>query len=135
MPTVTADKIIGKGLIAKITVPKLNSSLIKIGEFKPGDPIGVVYSYIQRGTKLYWLFDEPGTNKPPYLVEHGSRSFVLTDDIRNAIREQEGRLDRELREQEIANKGVIPYYIEKYGKWLVLIIAGTVIIKTLINKK
>jgi hypothetical protein len=134
MPTVTADKIIGKGLIAKINIPKLNSNFTKIGEFKNGDAIGVVYSYIQRGTKLYWLF-EPGINQAPFLVEHGSNRFIITDDIRNAMNQQELERDRELREQEIANKGVIPYYIEKYGKWLVFIIAGTVIIKTLINKK
>jgi hypothetical protein len=134
MPTVTADKIIGKGLIAKINIPKLNSSLRKIGEFKNGDSIGVVYSYIQEGGKLYWLF-EPGFNQPPYLVEHGTNRFIITDDIRNAITEQQLEREKEIREQEIANKGVIPYYIEKYGKWLILIIAGTVIVKTLINKK
>lgn len=134
MPTLTADKIIGKGLIAKTTIPKLNSSLTKIGEFKNGDAIGIVYSYIQRGTKLYWLF-EPGLNKPPFLVEHGTNRFVITSDISNAIKEQELERDKEIRDQEIATKGVIPYYIEKYGKWLVLIIAGTIIVKTLINKK
>lgn len=134
MPTVTADKIIGKGLIAKKNIPKLNSSLTKIGEFKSGDVIGVVYSYIQRGTKLYWLF-EPGMNRPPFLVEHGTNNFVITDDISNAIREQQLQREKELRDQEIANKGVIPYYIEKYGKWLIIVIASTVIIKTLINKK
>jgi len=134
MPTVTADKIIGKGLIAKINIPKLNSNLRKIGEFKNGDTIGVVYSYIQEGGKLYWLF-EPVFNQPPFLVEHGPNRFIITDDIRNAITEQQLEREKEIREQEIANKGAIPYYIEKYGKWLILIIAGTVIVKTLINKK
>jgi hypothetical protein len=133
MPTVTADKIIGKGLIAKVDIPKLNSSLIKIGTFKAGESVGVVYSYIQRGGNIYWLFQP--TNQRPYLVEHKANRFIITDDIKNVIRQQQLEREKELREIEIEEKGVIPYYIEKYGKYLVLVIAGTVIIKTLITKK
>jgi hypothetical protein len=131
--SVTADKIIGKGLIAKKNIDRLNSSLQKIGVFKPGESVGVVYSYIQRGGKLYWLFQPDFM--PPYLVEHTSTSFQITDDIANVIREQKLQREKEIRDAEIAIKGAIPYYIEKYGKFLVLIIAGAYIAKTYITKK
>jgi hypothetical protein len=131
--SVTADKILGKGLIAKIKVPKLNGSLQVIGEFLPGEAVGVVYSYIQRGTKLYWQIQP--TFGQTYYVEHTNKSFELTDDIQNAIRKQELEREKEKRENEIEIKGAIPYYIEKYGKILILAVAGIVIIKTLIQKK
>lgn len=133
MPTVTADKIIGKGLIAKVSVPKLNSALTQIGIFKPGASVGVVYSYIQRGTKLYWLIQ--AADQAPYLVEHKQGIFEITEDIANVIRQQQLEREKELRDIEIEQKGAIPYYIEKYGKFLVLIIAGTILAKTLIQKK
>ena len=133
MPTVSAEKIIGKGLIAKQTVKKLNSLLQPIGEFSPGDPVGVVYSYIQRGGKLYWLFQPDFM--PPYLVEHTTTSFEITDDIKNVITKQRLEREKELRDEEIKIKGAVPYYVEKYGKFLVLIIAGVYLSKYLIQKK
>ena len=131
--TVSVNKIIGKGLIAKKNVDRLNSSLQKIGTYKPGESIGVVYSYIQRNGKIYWMFQPDFM--PPYLVEHTSTSFQITDDIANVIKEQKLQREKELRDQEIEIKGAIPYYIEKYGKFLVLIIAGVYLTKSFITKK
>lgn len=133
MPTVTADKIIGKGLIAKVTVSKLNGSLQKIGTFAPGDPVGVVYSYIQRGTNLYWMIQP--TNNAAFYVLHGAGRFEITDDIKNAIREQQQERERERRESEIQQKGAIPYYFEKYGKIVLAVAVGAYLLNTYIKKK
>ena len=45
MPTITADKIIGKTLIAKVNVSKLSGTFNKVATFAPGETIGIVYSY------------------------------------------------------------------------------------------
>lgn len=133
MPSVSADKIIGKGLIAKRNLNKLDGSLKVVGTFKAGQSVGVVYSYIQRGTNLYWMFQPDFM--PPYYVLHSAGNFEITDDIANVIRQQKLEREKELRDKEIEIKGAIPYYIEKYGKFLVLIIAGVYVTKSLINKK
>jgi hypothetical protein len=133
MPTVTADKIIGKGLIAKVTIAKLNGALSKIGTFAPGDAIGVVYSYIQRGTNLYWMI-QPQYGAP-YYVLHGVGRFELTDDIKNAINKQKVEREKENRETEIQQKGEIPYYLEKYGKIVLAVAVGAYLLNTYIKKR
>ena len=133
MPTVTADKIIGKGLIAKVTVSKLNGSFSKIGTFAPGEAIGVVYSYIQRGTNLYWMIQP--TNGAAFYVLHGAGRFEITDDIRNAIKEQEAERERERRDAEIQQKGAFVYYFERYGKIVLAVAVGAYLLNTYIKKK
>jgi len=73
MPEITADKVIGKTLFARKKIDKLNYSLQKIGEFNTGDSVGKVYSYIQRGGSVYWLFDNGFGNR--YAVKHDSTAF------------------------------------------------------------
>lgn len=133
MPTVTADKIIGRGLIAKVTVSKLNGSLAKIGTFAPGEPVGVVYSYIQRGTNLYWMIRP--TYGEPFYVLHGAGRFEITEDIKNAIREQQQEREQERRESEIQQKGAVSYYIEKYGKVVLAVVVGAYLLNTYIKKR
>jgi len=128
-----ADQFIGKNLIAKIRVDRLNSSLQKNGIYQPGELIGTIYSYIVRGNVVYWLFNDAFDK--PYLVEHQPGRFIVTDEIREAEQRYKDRIENEKRQEQIEQKGAIPYYIEKYGKWLVLIIAATVIAKTYINKQ
>lgn len=132
MPTVTADKIIGKGLIAKVAIAKLNGSLQQIGIFRPGDAIGTVFSYIQRGTAVYWMIQP--TSGQPFYVQHGAGRFEITDDIKNAIEQQRQEREREAREEEIRQKGAIPYYIEKYGKVLLIVGVGAYLLNSYIQR-
>ena len=112
MPEVTADKIIGKNLYAKKRIDKLNLSLKKVGEFKAGDNVGIVYSFIQRNGNVYWLFKpEYGSQ---YLVKHDSTSFQLTEGVKQAIQTQKAEIEKQIKEE----KGNVSYYIEKYGVWV-----------------
>jgi hypothetical protein len=101
--TFTADKIIGKGIYAKQKVDKLNSSLQKIGEFKAGEPIGIVWSYIERNGKVYWMFVKGSNEDLDFLVEHGS-SLTLTDDINKLIKDKESLKVQENKKTEVINK-------------------------------
>lgn len=133
MPTISADKVIGKGLVAKVTIAKLNGALQKVGTFPTGSNIGVVFSYIQRNGQVYWML-QPEYGQPFYVL-HGPGRFEITEDIKGAIKEQQNEREREQRENEIKSKGAVPYYVEKYGKFILLVVAGAFIINTYIKKK
>jgi len=75
MPTFTADQIIDKYLIAKKTVPVYNlppyDNLAKqIAIVKPGETVGLVYSYVggTPGKFLVWQFYDK--NNKAYYAAH-----------------------------------------------------------------
>ena len=129
MPEISADKIIGKTLFAKKKVDKLNYSLQKIGEFNAGDNVGKVFSYIQRGGAVYWLFDNSRGDR--YAVKHDSTAFKISEGVREAIEKEKAEKEEEKKKE----KGAIPYYIEKYGIWLLAAIAAITLGKAYIQKK
>lgn len=130
MPDTTADKIIGKTLYANKKLVKLNGALQPIGYFNAGDMVGVVYSYIQREGIVYWMFKQPYTNNF-YYVKHTSDSFKFTGDVKQAT-----DITKVQREKEIIEaKGKVPYYIEKYGKYLLIGILAITAINAYIKKQ
>lgn len=129
MPEITADKIIGKTLYAKRQLDKLNSALQKIGTFSAGQSVGVVYSYIVRGGQVYWMFND--VFGKPYLVKHDSNAFQFSAGVQEAIERQKEEKEKELKE----TKGAVPYYIEKYGKWVLGAFIGVVLLREYIKKK
>lgn len=129
MPEITADKIIGKTLFAKKNLTRLNSSLVKIGTITAGSPIGQVYSYIQRGGNVYWQFID--FNNKPYFILHTSDSFKFTGDVKQAVEKQKQEIEK-IQKQE---KGSIPFYIEKYGKLILLYGVGAYLIATYIKSR
>ena len=129
MPEITADKIIGKTLFAKKNLTRLNSLLVKIGTITAGSPVGEVYSYIQRNGKLYWSFND-FSNKD-YYVLHTPDSFKFTGDVKQAIQENKQEKENIQKEQ----KGSIPFYIEKYGKVILLYGVGAYLIATYIKSR
>lgn len=129
MPEITADKIIGRTLYAAKTLDKLNSNLQKIGVFSPGSSAGVVYSYIQRGGNVYWQFKDAFGKF--YYIKHTVDSFKTTPGIKEAFEEVKIEKQKEL----IQQKGQIPYYIEKYGKWVIGAYIGVVLIREFIKRK
>ena len=112
MPEISADKIIGKTLYAKRQLNKLNSGLQKIGVFNAGDSVGQVFSYIVRNGQVYWLFNDPFGK--PYLVKHDSTAFQFSAGVKEAVKKEQ----EEKTKEQIQEKGKIPFYIEKYGKWV-----------------
>lgn len=129
MPEITADKIIGKTLYAKRQLDKLNSSLQKIGTFSAGQSVGQVFSYIVRNGQVYWLFKD--VFGKPYLVKHDSTAFQFSAGVQEAVKKQEAEKVKE----EIAEKGQVPYYIEKYGKWVLGAFILVTLAREFIKKK
>jgi hypothetical protein len=129
MPEITADKIIGKTLFAKKDLTRLNSALVKIGTIVKGSPVGQVYSYIQRGGKVYWQFID--FNNKPYFIEHTPDSFKFTGDVKQAVEQQKKEVEK-IQKQE---KGSVPFYIEKYGKLILLYGIGAYLIATYIKSR
>jgi hypothetical protein len=129
MPEITADKIIGKTLFAKKDLTRLNSSLVKIGTIVAGSPVGQVYSYIQRSGKVYWQFID--FNNKPYFVLHTPDSFKFSGDVKQAVEQQKKEVEK-LEKQE---KGSVPFYIEKYGKWILAYGVGAYLIATYIKSR
>ena len=76
-----ADDVIGKYLIAEQDVPV---TLIpygqQVGLVKKGTVIGEVYSYLQRGNDLFWVFDYtiPGQAPGQYVVLHKPSYWKLS---------------------------------------------------------
>jgi hypothetical protein len=129
MPEITADKIIGKTLFAKKDLIRLNSSLVKIGTIVKGSPVGQVYSYIQRDGKVYWQFFD--FNNKQYLVLHTPDSFKYSGDVKEAVEKQKSEAEKIEKEE----KGSVPFYIEKYGKWILLYGIGAYLIATYIKSR
>ena len=129
MPEITADKIIGKTLFAKKDLSRLNSSLVKIGTIVAGSPVGQVYSYIQRGGKVYWQFID--FNNKPYFVLHTPDSFKFSGDVKQAIEEKKQEVEKVAKEQ----KGSVAFYIEKYGKVILLYGVGAYLIATYLKSR
>lgn len=116
MPTISADRIIGKGLIAKVRVAQYDGAFKKIGTFAPQETIGTVYSFVQRDGKLFWMLYD--VNNKPFYVQHGVGRFVITESIRDQIRLQRLQERTERQEAIKEQKGELRYYIEKYGLWV-----------------
>jgi hypothetical protein len=129
MPEITADKIIGKTLFAKKDLTRLNSSLVKIGTIVAGSPVGQVYSYIQRSGKVYWQFID--FNNKPYFILHTPDSFKFSGDVKQAVEQQK----KEVEKVEKQEKGLVPFYIEKYGKWILIYGVGAYLIATYIKSR
>jgi hypothetical protein len=129
MPEITADKIIGKTLFAKKDLTRLNSSLVKIGTIVAGSPVGQVYSYIQRGGKVYWQFID--FNNKPYYVLHTPESFKFSGDVKQAVEQQKKEVEKVEKEE----KGSVPFYIEKYGKWILIYGIGAYLVATYIKSR
>lgn len=129
MPEITADKLIGKTFFAKKNLDRLNSSLVKIGTIAANSPVGVVYSYIQRNGQVYWQFID--FNNKFYYIKHTSDSFKFTGDVQQAIKDKK----QEQQDIEREKKGNIPFYIEKYGKVILLYGVGAYLIATYIKNR
>jgi len=91
--------------------------------------VGQVYSYIQRAGKVYWQFID--FNNKPYYIEHTADSFKFTGDVKQAVEQQKKEVEK-IQKQE---KGSVPFYIEKYGKLILLYGIGAYLIATYIKSR
>jgi hypothetical protein len=120
MKIFSANEIIGKTLFARVAVP-----VYRLPEFsanpvftvKPGEAIGVVYSYLDAkpGRPFVWTFLDK--NNKAYYVRHDSKSFDLT-----ALKKQ-GAKTTEEKEKESKPK-TAGDRLEKIGKIAIFSILG-----------
>ena len=132
MPSTPVTAFIGKGLYAKKNIDKLDLSRKKIGQFKSGDFVGNIYSWIERDGAIYWLFKPIYGND--YLVKHDPYGFKLTNEIRDAIEIEDAKREKEKQDLLKQEKGSISYYIEKYGIWVLGAVLASVALKEYIKK-
>jgi hypothetical protein len=79
----TVNDVIGRQLVAEKNILVYDRAPedggVVIGEIKKGNATATVYSYLQRGNNLYWMFDYtiPGQVPGSYVVLHGKDRFDL----------------------------------------------------------
>jgi hypothetical protein len=82
MPTVSANDVLGRYLIALEDVPVYDiPNGTRIGEIKKGNSTAEVYSYVQRpGGQVWWQFDYtiPGQTPGAYYVLQKDGRFRLS---------------------------------------------------------
>lgn len=144
-----ADKFIGVTFYAakprtKFRIPGdykfLPTGAKKLYTFKPGELIGVVYSWLQKDGKLYWMFYD--SQNKPYYVEHSDDAIQRTPQVKSIIKVEDAKRKAAaeadiLKAQEVIkeSKGDFAYYFEKYGKVVLGVVVGTILIKTILEKK
>lgn len=115
-------------MYAKQPVSRLSYSFNRTGTIQPGF-VGVVFSYVTRPDGLYWII----TGGPSgFLVKHEAARLSL-DPVERKELEIRQRTERE--KQEIERKGTIPFYIEKYGRWILIAAVASIVLKTALSKK
>jgi hypothetical protein len=131
--TINASQVIGKTLTALQNVDFFYPIGTKLGTIKKGDTIGVVYSYAYGGTPdLYWMIDKG--NNQYIFVKHDINKLNLIggSQILQDIKNQQIK-------QEIEEKGLLRYYLDKYLPYIVggvvIYFALPTIKKTFTNEK
>lgn len=124
----TADQIIGKKLYAKQPVSRLSYSFNKTGTIQPGF-VGVVFSYVTRPDGIYWIITGGSSG---FLVKHDPTKLSLDPVERKQLEiKQQAQKEKEL----IETKGAIPFYIEKYGRWVLIAGVASIVLKTALSQK
>lgn len=139
MAEVSADKVINRTLYAKKDIPVLDSFFRKVSVIKSGNVVGIVSSYIERPGKIYWIIKSNNNKAGFFIVEHAAGNFSQTKGginiaIKKQALEDKAEIEKEenkLEQLQKEEKGVIPYYIEKYGPWIL----GTVILISFIKSQ
>ena len=141
MSSVSADKIIGKSLIARKAVKVYNLPDGTVyGEVKPNGFVGQVYSYITRPSGIWWQL------VGGKYVKHETGAFQQTDEIRTAqdiykIEQQVQKkkataaAEQDLINAEIEQKGKLGYYVDKYLPLIILGFVAVPVVKSIIQKK
>lgn len=143
--TLNAGDILGKTLVAAEQVPLYDTprdDAQPSGYVSKGNPIGIVYSYLNPDTsqgraELWWMFEplpgnsDIGDNLGYYYVPHNPDYFdtqalldagVLTVAQATALKQSQG------------TSSTLDSYIKKYGPWVAGILIAGVAVKSVINK-
>lgn len=132
MPEISVDKLIGRNLTTNKQVnaysePNVNSK--KLFVIKQGGLTGKVYSWIERNDGVWLMFQRSGGGF--YYILALPKTFKSTEAIKQIY-----KIEKAAEEQQIVEeKGKLPYYIEKYGKWVLGAIVLVVVAREFIKKK
>lgn len=125
MPEISVNNAIGLNLYAKTKIPKLNSTLIKIGEFNAGDYVGKIYSWINRNGKIYWMVEDPSIGGKYYYVLHQTGIFEITKQLKSIIEKEKLKEQENLKEE----KGAFQYYVDRYLPYVLLTFVAIAVVK------
>lgn len=132
MPEVSLNKLIGLNLKAAKKLNAYNfadaphSILFSI---PAGGNAGKVYSWIERPDGIWLQFQRSGGSF--YYIKADAGAFTATDQILQAYKLEKAEQENILKEE----KGAVPYYIEKYGIWVIGAVLAIVAVKELIKNK
>jgi hypothetical protein len=137
MPLISADKIVYHDLYASGNVNGYslpNNSSHIIHTYKAGDKIGNVFSYVQATDgNVYWMVyanDNDFANFIPTYIKHDG-TVLNVPDLPGIIQQ----IQDELQKQQIAQKGVVIYYLDKYLPYIVGGIVIAIALPAILKKR
>jgi hypothetical protein len=118
MPNITADKVVNHLMYAKANVNAYEpGGKIVVKTFSPGQLIGNVYSYIEIGNDLYWMF-----YLTPADYNNFNAVYVKHDESKLSLPDLPAILDQIAAEKKaaiIAKDGAFSYYLQTYLPYIV----------------
>lgn len=130
MPTFSVDQIVDKTLIAKKPVPIKRLPLDTaptVYTVKPGETVGVVYSWVSRDGSIWWEYYD--SNKNAYYTKHEPGTY----DIKSL--EAQGTISLEQQQDETKkDESPVTYYLDKLTTplvWGIVLYMGVKIYKEL----
>ena len=132
MPNLTADLVINHNLFAKTQVNGYDSTFKNVKTvFYPG-LIGNVYSYIEQPDgSLYWMVYQTQADYNDFnatYIKHDANKLSLPD--AQSILDD---LTAKQNAKELAAKGPVNYYIEKYAPYIIGAIVVSIALPSIIN--
>jgi hypothetical protein len=117
------DQIIDKSLYAKrpviaYTLPQTSAPVHE--SYNTGNLIGVVYSYVQKGKDIFWMFEQK--DGQPYYVKHSAGAFSISAlKDQGAMTEKEKAAKKEKENETVSDvlKGSTITFI-KSAKWILI---------------
>ena len=132
MPNITADKVVNHLMYAKANVSAYEpGGKIVVKTFSPGQLIGNVYSYIEIGNSLYWMFyltPADYNNFNAVYVKHDSSKLSLPD--LPAILDQ---IAAEKKAAIIAKDGAFSYYLQTYLPYIVGAVVVAIALQSIVK--
>jgi hypothetical protein len=131
MPNLTADLVVNHNLYAKTSVNGYDGTFTNVKTVLQPGLIGTVYSYIEQPDGLYWmvyLTQNDYNNFNPTYIKHETGKLSLPDEP--AILDA---LNKEQEAKDLAAKGPVRFYIEKYAPYVIGAIVIAVALPAIVN--
>ena len=132
MPEVSVDKLIGSNLTAAkqlVAYDQPSTSGKKLFIIKEGGLTGKVWSWIERNDGVWLMFKRSGSGY--YYILAAPKSFKSTEAIKQIYKVEKAAEEQQIVEE----KGKLPFYIEKYGKWVLGAFVLVTLAREFIKKK